>query len=69
MAEMTIIDDLRDEAEYLQRQESNLTKLVEQHRKSLFNVLNGRPCRESVKQLIDILAMTDFKGYFRDKHG
>lgn len=64
---MTILDDLRAEAEYLIRLENNLAQLTLQHRKSAFKTLAGRPPAEDVRTLIGILDMTDFKGYFRDQ--
>jgi hypothetical protein len=64
---MTILDDLLVEAEYLRRQESNLAQMIKQHRKSAFDTLRGRPPAEDVRELIKILGITDFRGYFRDQ--
>lgn len=64
---MTILDDLETEAKELVRMEENLAQLVKQHRRSAFNALNDVTDREEAAELVNILMMTDFKGYFRDR--
>ena len=66
---MTILDDLESEAKELVRLEENLAQMIRQHRKSAMNALGEATDREVVKELVNILIMTDFKGYFRDRAG
>lgn len=64
---MTILDDLEMEANELVRLEDNLAKMIGQHRRSAMKAIDDATDREVKKELIDILMLTDFKGYFRDR--
>lgn len=67
---MVAIDTLQwleDEARELSRMEGNMVGMIQSHRKSVMKVLNEMPDREGVQKVIEILGITDFKGYYRDR--
>lgn len=60
---------LEDEARELNRLEANMVGMIQSHRRSVMKVLNEMPDRTGVQKAIEILGITDFKGYYRDRAG